>query len=199
MLKFQILSQNLKLIEKPSRDIIENQINFLNVNFSFSEEWTEMKKLVQFSQDKDDRKRKDIDYLVNIDLGEENDVTIKMPFGIKAGILKVACYGEIAEEDEDGNKIFVKKAETNIYSIPIAETGIDDDDLESTIEGDKFFLFKQMESKDEWIINHKLKKYPSVSIIDSAGTNVTGEVTYLDENSLRINFSSIMSGKAFLN
>lgn len=199
MLKFQILSQNLKLIEKPSRDIIENQINFLNVNFSFSEEWTEMKKLVQFSQDKDDRKRKDIDYLVNIDLGEENDVTIKMPFGIKAGILKVACYGEITEEDEDGNKIFVKKAETNIYSIPIAETGIDDDDLESTIEGDKFFLFKQMESKDEWIINHKLKKYPSVSIIDSAGTNVTGEVTYLDENSLRINFSSIMSGKAFLN
>lgn len=199
MLKFQILSQNLKLIEKPSRDIIENQINFLNVNFSFSEEWTEMKKLVQFSQDKDDRKRKDIDYLVNIDLGEENDVTIKMPFGIKAGILKVACYGEIAEEDEDGNKIFVKKAETNIYSIPIAETGIDDDDLESTIEGDKFFLFKQMESKDEWIINHKLKKYPSVSIIDSAGTNVIGEVTYLDENSLRINFSSIMSGEAFLN
>lgn len=199
MLKFRILSQNLKLIEKPSRDIIENQINFLNVNFSFSEEWTEMKKLVQFSQDKDDRKRKDIDYLVNIDLGEENDVTIKMPFGIKAGILKVACYGEIAEEDEDGNKIFVKKAETNIYSIPIAETGIDDDDLESTIEGDKFFLFKQIESKDEWIINHKLKKYPSVSIIDSAGTNVTGEVTYLDENSLRINFSSIMSGKAFLN
>lgn len=199
MLKFQILSQNLKLIEKPSRDIIENQINFLNVNFSFSEEWTEMKKLVQFSQDKDDRKRKDIDYLVNIDLGEENDVTIKMPFGIKAGILKVACYGEIAEEDEDGNKIFVKKAETNIYSIPIVETGIDDDDLESTIEGDKFFLFKQMESKDEWIINHKLKKYPSVSIIDSAGTNVIGEVTYLDENSLRINFSSIMSGKAFLN
>lgn len=198
MLKFQITSQNLKLVEKPSRDIIENQINFLNVNFSFSEEWTEMKKLVQFSQDKDDRKRKDIDYLVNIDLGEENDVTIKMPFGIKAGILKVACYGEIAEEDEDGNKIFVKKAETNIYSIPIAETGIDDD-LEPTIEGDKFFLFKQMESKDEWIINHKLKKYPSVSIIDSAGTNVIGEVTYLDENSLRINFSSIMSGKAFLN
>lgn len=199
MLKFQILSQNLKLIEKPSRDIIENQINFLNVNFSFSEEWTEMKKLVQFSQDKDDRKRKDIDYLVNIDLGEENDVTIKMPSGIKAGILKVACYGEIAEEDEDGNKIFLKKAETNIYSISIAETGIDDDDLEPTIEGDKFFLFKQMESKDEWIINHKLKKYPSVTIIDSADQNVFGEVFYIDENTLKVKFSSIMSGKAYLN
>lgn len=199
MLKFQILSQNLKLIEKPSRDIIENQINFLNVNFSFSEEWTEMKKLVQFSQDKNDRKIKDIDYLVNIDLGEENDVTIKMPSGIKAGILKVACYGEISEEDEDGNKIFVKKAETNIYSIPIAETGIDDEGLEIGIVGDKNYVHEQLQASNEWSVNHKLKKYPSVSIIDSAGTNVIGEVTYLDENSLRINFSSIMSGKAFLN
>lgn len=194
MLKFQITSQNLKLVEKPSRDIIENQINFLNVNFSFSEEWTEMKKLVQFSQERG----KD-GWLVNIDLGEENDVTIKMPFGIKAGILKVACYGEIAEEDEDGNKIFVKKAETNIYSIPIVETGIDDEGLEIGIVGDKNYVHEQLQASNEWSVNHKLKKYPSVSIIDSAGTNVIGEVTYLDENSLRINFSSIMSGKAFLN
>ena len=40
-------------------------------------------------------------------------------------------------QDEDGNKIFVKKAETNIYSIPIAETGIDDEGLEIGIVGEK--------------------------------------------------------------
>ena len=33
MLKFQITSQNLKLVEKPSRDIVDNQINFLSANF----------------------------------------------------------------------------------------------------------------------------------------------------------------------
>lgn len=194
MLKFQITSQNLKLVEKPSRDIVDNQINFLSVNFVFSEEWTDIKKLVQFTQERG----KD-GWLVNIDLGTSNDVTIKMPNNIKAGILNIACYGEITEEDENGVKDFIKKVGTTKYSIPIVESGIDEDDLEIDIVGDKNYVHEQMQASNEWSVNHKLKKYPSVSIIDSAGTNVIGEVTYLDENSLRINFSSIMSGKAFLN
>ncbi len=194
MLKFQITSQNLKLVEKPSRDIVDNQINFLSANFVFSEEWTGIKKLAQFTQERG----KD-GWLVNIDLGTSNDVTIKMPNNIKAGILNIACYGEITEEDENGVKDFIKKVGTTSYSIPIVESGIDEDDLEIDIVGDKNYVHEQMQASNEWNINHKLKKYPSVSIIDSAGTNVIGEVTYLDENSLRINFSSIMSGKAFLN
>lgn len=194
MLKFQINSQNLKLVEKPSRDIVDNQINFLSANFVFSEEWTDIKKLVQFTQE-----REKGNWLVNIDLGTSNDVTIKMPSAIKAGILNVACYGEIVEEDEDGEKVFVKKVETTKYSIPIVESGINDEGLEIGIVGDKNYVHEQLQASNEWSVNHKLKKYPSVSIIDSASTNVIGEVTYLDENSLRINFSSIMSGKAFLN
>ena len=194
MLKFQITSQNLKLVEKPSRDIVDNQINFLSANFVFSEEWTDIKKLVQFTQE-----REKGNWLVNIDLGTSNDVIIKMPNNIKAGILNIACYGEVAEKDEDGAKDFIKKVGTTKYSIPIVESGINEDDLEIGIVGDKNYVHEQMQASNEWNINHKLKKYPSVSIIDSASTNVIGEVTYLDENSLRINFSSIMSGKAFLN
>lgn len=194
MLKFQITSQNLKLVEKPSRDIVDNQINFLSANFVFSEEWTDIKKLVQFTQERGKH-----GWLVNIDLGTSNDVTIKMPNNIKAGILNIACYGEITEEDEDGVKDFIKKVETTKYSIPIVESGINDEGLEIGIVGDKNYVHEQLQASNEWSVNHKLKKYPSVSIIDSSGTNVIGEVTYLDENSLRINFSSIMSGKAFLN
>lgn len=194
MLKFQITSQNLKLVEKPSRDIVDNQINFLSANFVFSEEWTDIKKLVQFTQERG----KD-GWLVNVDLGTSNDVTIKMPNNIKAGILNIACYGEIAEGGENGVKDFIKKVETTKCSIPIVESGINDEDLEIDIINDKNYVHEQIQASNEWSVNHKLKKYPSVSIIDSAGTNVIGEVTYLDENSLRINFSSIMSGKAFLN
>ena len=194
MLKFQITSQNLKLVEKPSRDIVDNQINFLSANFVFSEEWTDIKKLVQFTQEREKNT-----WLVNVELGTSNDVIIKMPSDIKAGILNIACYGEITEEDEDSAKVFVKKVETTKYSIPVVESGINDEDLEIDIIGDKNYVHEQMQASNEWNIIHKLKKYPSVSIIDSAGTNVIGEVTYLDENSLRINFSSIMSGKAFLN
>ena len=125
MLKFQITSQNLKLLEKPSRDIVHNQINFLSANFVFSEEWTDIKKLVQFTQE-----REKGNWLVNIDLGTSNDVTIKMPSDIRAGILNIACYGEITEEDEDGVKDFIKKVGTTKYSIPIVESGINDEGLE---------------------------------------------------------------------
>lgn len=105
MLKFQITSQNLKLVEKPSRDIVDNQINFLSANFVFSEEWTDIKKLVQFTQEREKNT-----WLVNVELGTSNDVIIKMPSDIKAGILNIACYGEITEEDEDSAKVFVKKS-----------------------------------------------------------------------------------------
>lgn len=139
MLKFQITSQNLKLVEKPSRDIVDNQINFLLANFVFSEEWTDIKKLVQFTQE-----REKGNWLVNIDLGTSNDVTIKMPNNIKAGILNIACYGEITEEDENGVKDFIKKVGTTSYSIPIVESGIDEDDLEIDIVGDKNYVHEQM-------------------------------------------------------
>ena len=153
MLKFQITSQNLKLVEKPSRDIVDNQINFLSANFVFSEEWTDIKKLVQFTQERG----KD-GWLVNIDLGTSNDVTIKMPSDIRAGILNIACYGEIIEEDEDGAKDFIKKVGTTSYSIPIVESGIDEDDLEIDIVGDKNYVHEQLQASNEWSVNHKLKK-----------------------------------------
>lgn len=54
-------------------------------------------------------------------------------------------------------------------------------------------------SSDIWTINHNLGKYPSVTVIDSAGTMVVGEVTYIDENNLKISFSSQFSGTAYLN
>ena len=52
---------------------------------------------------------------------------------------------------------------------------------------------------DEWIINHPMQKKPSVVVIDSAGTEVKGLVTYININQLKINFSAAFSGKAVLN
>jgi hypothetical protein len=50
-----------------------------------------------------------------------------------------------------------------------------------------------------WTINHDLNKRPSVSIIDSAGSNVFGQVEYNDENNLTITFNTAFSGVAYLN
>lgn len=51
-----------------------------------------------------------------------------------------------------------------------------------------------------WAVNHNMNKYPSVTVVTSAGDLVGGaEVHYIDENNLTIGFSSAFSGKAFLN
>ena len=50
-----------------------------------------------------------------------------------------------------------------------------------------------------WVVAHGLGKRPSVTVVDSAGDQVEGSVTYLNLNNLRIEFSAPFSGEAFLN
>ena len=52
---------------------------------------------------------------------------------------------------------------------------------------------------NQWFINHNLNKKPSINIVDSAGTQVIGDVTYTDVNNVVINFSAAFSGSAILN
>ena len=54
-------------------------------------------------------------------------------------------------------------------------------------------------SASEWIIEHALGKNPSVSVVDSANTQVVGEVEYLDNAVLVVRFKYPFKGKAFLN
>ena len=50
-----------------------------------------------------------------------------------------------------------------------------------------------------WTITHNLKKYPSVTVVDSSGSVVVGDVKYLSENELQVSFSGAFAGKAYLN
>jgi hypothetical protein len=60
------------------------------------------------------------------------------------------------------------------------------------------FVHTQASAATTWSITHNLKFYPNVSIVDSALSHVIGEVTYINENSLTVSFTSAFSGKAFL-
>lgn len=64
---------------------------------------------------------------------------------------------------------------------------------------DKSYTHDQTTPSDTWTINHFLDKFPSVSIVDSAGTQVEGEVVYESINQLVVTFSGAFSGKAYLN
>ena len=61
------------------------------------------------------------------------------------------------------------------------------------------FTFNQIVASTTWIINHNLGKFPSITVIDTAGTVVTGEYTYTDNNNVTLTFSAGFAGKAYLN
>lgn len=65
--------------------------------------------------------------------------------------------------------------------------------------GDLHFTFGQTAASDEWLIYHGLGKFPSVAIVDSAGDEVEGDVSYVDANTVRVRFSAAFTGKAYLN
>jgi len=49
-----------------------------------------------------------------------------------------------------------------------------------------------------WTINHNLGFKPNVTVVDSAGNIVEGEITYTNSNSLTVSFQSAFSGYAYL-
>ena len=57
----------------------------------------------------------------------------------------------------------------------------------------------QTTSEPEWLIEHRLGKKPSVTVVDSLNRVVMGEVEYLDDNVLIVRFKSAFKGKAYLN
>ena len=69
----------------------------------------------------------------------------------------------------------------------------------SSLAVDKNFVFTQATPSTEWIINHNMEKFPSVSVVNSNNILMYGNTTYVDKNNLKINFSAGFSGKAYLN
>lgn len=61
------------------------------------------------------------------------------------------------------------------------------------------YVHKQTTAAIQWDIYHNLDKYPSVTIVDSAGTQVYGDISYVDSNHLIITFTSEFGGRAYLN
>lgn len=65
--------------------------------------------------------------------------------------------------------------------------------------GDKHYVHKQETASDTWEVTHGLGKEPAVTVVDSAGTEVIGEVDYINLNKCILRFQAPFSGKAIFN
>lgn len=69
------------------------------------------------------------------------------------------------------------------------------------LDGDahQTYVYNQNTPSATWTITHNLTAYPSVTVIDSAGTYVIGNIEYISNNVLRLTFSAAFAGQALLN
>lgn len=61
------------------------------------------------------------------------------------------------------------------------------------------FIYEQGVASDTWVIQHNLNKYPSVTIVDSAGSVFYPAVQYDNENQCTVRMNGATTGKAYLN
>jgi hypothetical protein len=60
------------------------------------------------------------------------------------------------------------------------------------------YVHTQGSASSSWLINHNLDFYPNITVQDSAGNIVEGEISYTNLNSLTVSFASAFSGTAYL-
>ena len=109
------------------------------------------------------------------------------------------AHGYVGTEEEWLESLKAKVNGYNSINI-IGGEGIDVEYQGDTMRlRKKTYEYAQTTPAREWVINHNLGMFPSVSVIDSAGSSVCGEVKYIDEDNVALAFSGEFSGKAYLN
>ena len=63
----------------------------------------------------------------------------------------------------------------------------------------KTYIFPQPTDSSLWLINHGLRRFPSVTTVDKTGRKMYGEETYVDENNIQVRFNPAVSGLVYLN
>mgnify|MGYP003626108746 FL=1 len=71
--------------------------------------------------------------------------------------------------------------------------------INNVYNGDANYVHTQGVAAAVWVITHSLGKYPSVSVVDSAGTVVIGQVDYDSVDRVTLTFKAVFSGKAYFN
>jgi hypothetical protein len=75
---------------------------------------------------------------------------------------------------------------------PAGPAGVDGAD-------DKYYAHSQILPASTWTVTHGLGKFPSVTVVNSAGDEVVGDVNHVSNNQCVLTFTTAFSGNAYLN
>lgn len=117
--------------------------------------------------------------LINRDLPDQH------PIGAITGLREAL--------DESDAKIQTEKEERIAADADLQEQ-IDNIDVT-----DDTFVYEQGIASDVWVITHNLNKYPSITLVDSAGTVFKAKEEYNSANQVTVYLNGATTGKAYLN
>lgn len=92
-----------------------------------------------------------------------------------------------------GDRVIIKDSEDNL-----THKYVSFDDIIG-VGSDKYYSHDQSVAAATWNVQHSLGKRPSVTILDSSGNQVEGQIIYIDNNNVEIRFAFSMSGTAECN
>lgn len=144
---------------------------------------------------------------ISVIANQEND-------SVNTGVVGDKYYSDLAKEwaiKMDG-KVLGQDYSSKYYATQAVQS-IDEfienlaveNNLEVTKDGrnvtikNPTYVHEQGVASDTWSIEHNLNKYPSVTLVDSAGTQFQGRVEYTDENNCIVYMNGATKGKAYLN
>lgn len=97
----------------------------------------------------------------------------------------------VVSEDPTANQVIVDDAVVNtvVYSDKINNL---------TFLNKPGYIHDQLSPSDTWVVPHNLSFLPNVSVVNSSGELVHGEVRYTSPNVITIYFTSAFTGKVYL-
>lgn len=111
-------------------------------------------------------------------------------------VWKSEVFELYVEESIEGETTAIPTYEQAVDKLTEINEAIRKIELSAT---DKTYIHNQMTASEVWEINHLLDKHPSVTVTDSAGDEVIGDVHYINQNSLTVTFSAKFAGIAYCN
>jgi hypothetical protein len=106
--------------------------------------------------------------------------------------------GALAEAMTNVNGIIATTVPYNNSSSSLTSTTVQDAIDELSDRDDFQYVHSQDSPLATWVIIHGMNRYPQVSVVDSSGSEVYGDIEYDSANQLTVSFSSAFSGKAYL-
>jgi len=133
-----------------------------------------------------------LDYLVGSDIliGEQNEISTFGHYDVLSYTVSAsdANYYDLVVSYKGGSGALTIDKYYDVMNFVLSA------DVE-----DKTFVFNQSTPSTTWTIQHDLGKFPSITVIDTGDTVVTGQYTYTDNNNVTLTFSAGFAGKAYLN